>query len=199
MGFSEKMLQADEELVLLLRPHWWALIDAIAVLVGAVVLGVLGLALGNGVLQSGAAVVLLAALVYFLFRYLRWSRTNFVVTTERVIFQQGLIARRGTQMPLEKINTVDFHQSFFERIIGAGDLVLESGSEAGIETFSDIRKPLEVQQVINQQMDLHEKGGWAPRPVSIPEQIQQLADLRDRGVLSVAEFEAKKNDLLGRM
>jgi hypothetical protein len=43
--------------------------------------------------------------------------------------------------------------------------------------------------------------GVAPEPatVSIPEQISQLASLRDQGILSSEEFEAKKKDLLNRM
>ena len=193
------MLHEDEELVLSLRPHWWALVDGIAALLGAVVLGVVALISALGALQVLAAVVLVVALLFFANRFVRWSRTNFVVTTERLIYQRGLVARTGTQMPLEKINTVDFHQSFFERLIRAGDVVIESGSESGVQTFSNIRDPLAVQQEINRQMDRHEKGGWTPRPASIPEQIAQLADLRDRGLLSSAEFEAKKADLLNRM
>ena len=39
----------------------------------------------------------------------------------------------------------------------------------------------------------------APAPQSIPEQISQLAGLRDQGILSPEEFEAKKKDLLDRM
>lgn len=34
---------------------------------------------------------------------------------------------------------------------------------------------------------------------SIPEQIQQLAALRDQGILTAEEFESKKQDLLARM
>lgn len=199
MGFSTELLQDDEELILVIRPHWWALIDAVAALVGAVVLGAAALLSAFAPLLLAAAVVLVVALGFFTLRYLRWSRTNFIVTSERVIFQQGLVARRSTHMPLEKINTVDFHQSVFERLIGAGDLIIESGSEAGVESFSDIRRPLSVQQEINKQVDRHEKGGWGQRPVTIPEQIAQLADLRDRGLLSTDEFEAKKADLLSRM
>lgn len=193
------MLQDDEELILAIRPHWWAIIDGIAALVAAVVFGIVALAFGNGALRIAAAVALVAGLALFGARYIRWIRTNFVVTSERIIFQQGLVARRGTQMPLEKINTVDFRQSVFERMIRAGDLIIESGSETGVTTFSDIRRPLEVQQEINRQMDLHEKGGWAPRTATVPEQIAQLAELRDRGLLSDQEFEAKKADLLNRM
>ena len=42
-----------------------------------------------------------------------------------------------------------------------------------------------------------------PEPVApvadIPDQIRKLADLRDAGILSTAEFEAKKSELLARM
>ena len=37
------------------------------------------------------------------------------------------------------------------------------------------------------------------RSANIPEQLRQLADLRDSGVISAAEFEAKKAQLLERM
>ena len=158
--------------------------------------------------QAATGLLIVAALLWLVGRYLRWATTNFVVTSERVVFRQGLVARRGTQMPLEKINTVDFHQTLWERIVGAGDLVIESGSEAGVETFSDVRKPEAVQQEINRQMDHHEKGRWptsqsyaasAAPSLSIPEQLEKLAELRDRGVVTAAEFEATKAQLLNRL
>ena len=146
--------------------------------------------------------------MYFIVVYVRWATTNFVVTNERVVSRSGLVSRRGSQIPLEKINSVEFHQRLFERILGAGDLVIESGSEAGIDTFSDVRKPLAVQQEINRQIDIHEKTRWAGRAApaapaapadSIPDQLEKLAALRDRGVLTPAEFEAKKTQLLDRL
>jgi len=201
VGFSEKLLHADEQIVLELHPHWFSLIKPIGALVAAVALGVASLVVGVTVLQWAALAVLVAALLLFAQRFSGWVRTDFVVTTERVIYQQGLVSRRGTQMPLEKINTVDFQQSVFERLIGAGDLILESGSDRGTETFSDVRRPMAVQHVIQEQMDRHEKmamGGGA-RQATVPEQIAQLADLRDRGLISSEEFELKKADLLRRM
>ncbi len=200
MAFPEKMLHPGEQIILELHPHWWALMDGIGSLLIAVALGVGSLVLGIGVLQWVALAVLVLALALFAQRYLRWVRTDFIVTSERVIFQQGMVSRRGTQMPLEKINTVDFQQSVFERLIGAGDLVIESGSERGVTTFNDVRRPMDVQQTIQEQMDRHEKlGQGGGRPATVPEQIAQLADLRDRGLISDEEFETKKNDLLGRM
>lgn len=200
MAFSEKMLQPGEEVIVELHPHWWALIDAVAALAVAVALGVAALVAGIEVFRWVALGALVVALVLFAHRYLRWQRTIFVVTSERVIFQQGIVARRGTQIPVEKINAVDFQQSIFERLIGAGDLVVESGAEQGVTTFNEIRRPMQVQHAIQEQMDRHEKmahgGGYR---ATAPEQIAQLADLRHRGLISDAEFETKKNELLGRM
>jgi uncharacterized membrane protein YdbT with pleckstrin-like domain len=208
VAFPPRLLQEDEDLILDLKPHWWYLAPAGAGLVAAIVLGMASLGVDQSVIRILAGALVLAALVWFAVVYVRWATTNFVVTSERVIFRQGLVARRGTQMPLEKINTVDFHQTLWERIVGAGDLVIESGSEAGVETFSDVRKPEAVQQEINRQMDHHEKGRWpssqayaspATPSLSIPEQLEKLAELRDRGVVTAAEFEATKAQLLNRL
>jgi membrane protein YdbS with pleckstrin-like domain len=210
VAFPTKLLQPHEELVLDLRPHWWYLAPVGAALAGAAVLGMVTLGAGApSPIKVLAGLLIVAALIVFAVRYVRWATTSFAVTSERIIFRQGLVARRGVQMPLEKVNTVDFHQNIWERLIGAGDLVIESGNEHGLETFTDIRKPLAVQQEINRQMDLHDRNRWAPPPapvdppaalgLTVPEQLEKLAELRDRGVLTPAEFEATKAQLLDRL
>ncbi len=88
------------------------------------------------------AVGVLAALGWFGFTYLRWTTTSFIVTTDRLISRVGVLSRSGIEIPLEKINTVFFRQSLFERIIKSGDLEIESASEEGTQDFSDIRRPL---------------------------------------------------------
>ena len=62
-----------------------------------------------------------------------------------MISRSGVVAKTGIEIPLDRINTVFFNQSFFERIIGAGDLGIESAGEGGRENFSDVRKPALVQ------------------------------------------------------
>ena len=119
-----------------------------------------------------------------------------------------MIAKKGIEIPLERINTVFFNQTIFERMLGAGDLSIESGGETGKESFSDVRKPSAVQNEIYRQMELNNSrmySGRAPgeaapaAAASIPEQIDQLDDLRKRGVFSEAEFAEKKAELLRRM
>ena len=211
MAFPPDMLNDNEEIVVDLRPHWWYITPAGALLAAAVILGILVLtATGNSALRILAGLIVLAALGLFVVRYVRWAGINFVVTSERVISRTGVIAKKGIEIPLDRINTVFFNQSLFERLIGAGNLGIESAGEGGRQTFEDIRKPRNVQQAIYRAMEADETrrfesmgraaGGARGEPGdSIPDQIKKLDELRRSGVLTDAEFEAKKRDLLDRL
>jgi len=215
MPFPKNLLTDEEQLILDLRPHWWFLAQASSVLFVAVVLGVVALAADwPSAIRFIAGLLVLGALGYFGIIYARWTTTNFVVTTERVISRTGVVAKKGIEIPLDRINTVFFNQGLFERLIGAGDLGIESAGEGGRQTFTDIRKPNLVQNEIYRQKEAYDdrrlqklssaaSGAAAAAPAapaaSIPEQIEKLDQLRRQGVITDAEFEAKKRDLLDRM
>ena len=97
-----------------------------------------------------------------------------------------------------------FSQSILERMVGSGDLVIESAGELGRQNFSNVRKPSAVQNEIHKQMEANENRKFdrvstAAPGDSIPAQIAQLDDLRQRGAITQAEFDQKKQDLLDRM
>lgn len=223
MAFPPELLNRDEEIVVDIRPHWWFITPASITLGAAVFIGLLiWLNTGDGtleqVLQLFWGVVVLVALAWFAARYAKWVTTNFVVTTDRVIYRVGVFAKHGIEIPVEKINAVHFDQRIFERILGLGTLRIESASETGASEFEDIRKPSAVQNLIHQQMeaqgdrdvqriiDATRSGGQSPPPppppsptLSIPEQIEKLDELRERGAITEEEFQAKKAELLKRM
>ena len=76
-----------------------------------------------------AAIVVTA--IWLVVRYLKWITTNFVITSDRLIFRHGVVAKSGIEIPLERVNNVNFNQGIFERMLGAGDLLIESGGEDG--------------------------------------------------------------------
>jgi membrane protein YdbS with pleckstrin-like domain len=205
--FSRKLLNDGEEIALDLHPHWEFFIKSTVALVVAVGLGLLLLAWGwEGLSLAVVGIAVLVALVWFGLTYARWATTNFVVTTDRLIYRHGVLAKHGIEIPLERVNTVFFSQSILERILGSGDLVIESAGEMGRQNFSNVRKPSAVQNEIYRQMVCNENRKFdriGTRPPaagpSVPEQIQQLDALRQQGVLTEAEFQAKKAELLGRM
>lgn len=210
MPFPRHLLTDDEDLVLDLRPHWWYLAPAAALLAVAVLFGLLALINDwPSWISVPIGVWVLVALGYFGIRYLTWTTINFVVTSERVISRTGVVSKQGIEIPLDRINTVFFNQSVFERMIGAGDLGIESAGEGGRQTFTDIRRPNLVQNEIYRQVEgledrkLHRLGqaasSGAPAEASIPEQIEKLDQLRRQGVVTDEEFETKKRELLDRM
>ena len=208
MPFPRKLLNDGEDVVLDLHPHWWFFAPHIAALVAALAIG-LGLLAVDAPAAVGvfAGVLVIACLLVFGVRYAQWITINFVVTTDRLIYRHGVIAKHGIEIPLERVNTVFFSQSIFERILRTGDLVIESAGERGQQSFSNVRNPSAVQNEIYKQMENNENrkfdrinvnagGGQAD---SIPEQIRDLDELRKQGLLSDAEFNQKKQELLDRM
>ncbi|QGG94808.1 PH domain-containing protein [Actinomarinicola tropica] len=210
MAFPEDYLHPNEELILDLKPHWFRLVLPAGALVVALLVGlVVVLNEVHAVVNLAVGVLLIAAVAWFGVEYARWVSTHFVLTSDRVIHRSGIISREGIEIPLERINTVFSSQSVFERMIGAGDLVIESASTEGRQEFNDMRKPGSIQNEIyvameeneNRKFDRIGRGG-APAPAAAPsiaEQIEQLDSLRQRGLISEEEFTRKKSELLDRM
>jgi uncharacterized membrane protein YdbT with pleckstrin-like domain len=203
--FSSKLLNEGEDVVLDLHPHWVYFVKSALAFLVAVAIGVLLLAWGwEGFTLAGSGVLILVALIWLGVTYLKWVTTNFVITTDRLIYRHGVISKHGIEIPLERVNTVFFSQGILERIVGSGDLVIESAGELGRQDFANVRKPSAVQNEIHKQMEANENRKFdrvnAPRgAATIPEQIAQLDDLRQRGAISQAEFDQKKQQLLDRM
>jgi uncharacterized membrane protein YdbT with pleckstrin-like domain len=210
VAFPHDYLHPNEELVLDLKPHWFRLVPSSATLVGSLVLGVLVWAkVDNQVVSILVGLLILGALGWFGISYTSWTSTHFVVTSDRLIHREGIVSRSAVEIPLDRINTVHSSQGLFERLIGAGDLVIESASAEGRSEFHDVRKPTQVQNEIyiakeraeDRRFERYAQGGAAAAAAgpSIPEQIEQLDALRQRGVISEEEFARKKAELLGRM
>ena len=206
--FPTKLLNDGEEIVLDLRPHWatifWPVVLVVLALAAAVVFNVL---VGGTIANIGGTALVVIVGIWTFVRYLRWRNDNFVVTTDRLVYRSGVISKHGREIPLDRLNDISFHQSIFERVIGAGDLMIESAGEHGQQTFHAIPHPNRVQNEIYRQVEAYKDrdaarrsgGGLGPAPLSVPEQLEKLDELRQRGVISQAEFEAKKAQLLDRM
>jgi uncharacterized membrane protein YdbT with pleckstrin-like domain len=204
MAFPTRLLIEGEELILDLRPHWVALImPAVAVVVTLAVMLVLYDTFEEDILDTVVGVAgLLFLLAYPVRRVVDWLTSHFVVTSDRIIHRRGFVAKYSMEVPLEAINDVRFEQGILDRVIGAGTLVVQSASEAGRQVFDDIRRPEEVQKTIYHQGELNQQrmsgGGAGRRPShSATSELERLADLRARGVLTEEEFQAQKRRILG--
>jgi uncharacterized membrane protein YdbT with pleckstrin-like domain len=205
MPFPKKYLNANETIALDMHPHWWYFSEPAMSLLGSIVLGIVVLAKtdsgtnGRKVLGVIALALLVLTAVWLVIRYLNWLTTNFVITSNRLIFRHGVIGKSGIEIPLERVNNVNFNQSMFERLLGAGDLLIESGGEDGQQRFTDIRHPAQVQNLIHAQMEGHfqKRASYvAPPTGDVTEQLERLEGMLQRGTLTQEEFDAQKAKLL---
>lgn len=215
MPYPKKLIREGEEVVLDLKPHWWFFWRQIITGAVLLVLLVMLVAWSGGTVEDvawwGWAIAAVVFVGWLGTAYLSWQFTYFVLTSQRVVYRTGVLAKKGVEIPLDRINNINFHQGIVDRIVGAGSLEVESAGQDGETRFTDVRHPDAVQQEIYKQMeeDAKRRASWvrgdaapaaaAPAGPDIAEQIRQLADLRDKGLITAAEYETKKAQLLERM
>jgi uncharacterized membrane protein YdbT with pleckstrin-like domain len=104
-----------------------------------------------------------------------------------------VFTRGGVEIPLEKVNNVNFHQTLAERLVKAGDLLIESGGEDGAQTFSDIPNPSFVQNELSLAIEQNDRRRYSTSPAetrssgTYAEQLQALHSLEASGVITRAE------------
>ncbi|MDQ3006138.1 MAG: PH domain-containing protein [Chloroflexota bacterium] len=131
-----------------------------------------------------------------------WRNKAYIVTNRRVIQISGVFSKDVVDSSLEKVNDVKMSQSFLGRVFGYGDIEILTASELGVNLFHEINEPVEFKQAMlnaKERMGYDEMGGDARPQADIPTMIARLDDLRKKGILSEAEFQEKKAELLSKM
>jgi len=205
MGYPERLLSEGEEIVRQFRPHWrmlflpagWTVLF-IAVLVGAYAF----ITDPEGWIKVTRLIVIgAAAIAWFrlaLYPFIAWWFTWYILTNQRLISRSGVLARKGLEIPLERINDVQFSQNILERMLRSGDLLVESAGELGQSRFEDIPAPQEFQSLLYSVREDRSKSlsGGSPAPSAVGD-LEKLAKLYKDGLVTEEEYEAQKAKLLG--
>lgn len=205
MPYPTKLLNDDETVAVDLHPHWMHFAEPVIALVGSIVLGIVSLffdgTLGR-VLMWISIVLIVGTALWTVKRYIDWATSHFVVTNRRLIYRSGWIRHEGIDIPLDRVNNIGIKRSVIERMVGAGDLLIESAGQSGQQEFFDIRQPDRVRNTIDEQIQSMRGGGRShvPPPPStgdVATQLEKLEGMLERGTLTIDEFEAQKRRLLG--
>ena len=174
-------------------------------------------------------VLLLVGLGWLAYVYMEWYSQDYLVTNRRVIKVEGILGKRSADSSLEKINDAVLQQSLFGRMLGYGDLDIMTAAEESVDRYRMLsqaqtfkRTMLDEKHKLEQEVfqipapplratTLPPPPPAQPAPVAAPagpremssdeitSALGNLADLRDRGAISPEDYEAKKQDLLGRL
>ncbi len=226
MGYLEGLMGKNERIVLITRQHWIVVLGTILVngffIVLLLGIGVLATILGAPILAgflgpftwaplAVMAVIAILPLWNLMWEYLHWWNDMYVVTTRRIIQVEGIINKHTIDSSLEKINDVVLTQSALGRMLSYGDLEILTGSEIGVNLLRRISEPVRFKtEMLNQKEGLGELDAFESvarrtmaegQPVTsdIPALIAQLDDLRKKGLITDAEFQAKKTKLLSQI
>lgn len=202
--YPDRLLTDDETIVAEFHPHWRVLLLPILWLVLTVGAVVAALQVPDPPGWLVPAVALLSA-VFLLGLgvppFIQRQFTLYVLTSERIVVRTGVLTRNSREIPLESISNVVFNQSVIERMLGYGDVMLESSGETSTTLLEDVPDPEAFQSqvyAVREQRSMHFTGGnsgpAAPRDST--SRLAELADLHDRGKLTDAEYEAEKAKLL---
>ncbi|MCZ2812313.1 PH domain-containing protein [Modestobacter sp. VKM Ac-2979] len=159
MAYPDKVLAGDEEVVRHLHPHWltvfWPIVAFLA-LVGLASFGAAVVPAGDQqgtyrLVVVGVAVVLAVLLVVA--PLLRWRTTHYVITTHRLLYRVGILARHGRDIGLSRITDVSYRQTLGERLVNSGTVSIETAGEGGPTVFRAIPDSEGVQQLLNQLVE----------------------------------------------
>ena len=207
MAWPEDSLSEGENIVTEFRQHWKLLIVPIAWFVLAlVVIGLIEWVLPDGDAWDWVQWILMLAVIgaaiWFVLRpIVSWLTTLYVLTNERLITRRGLIAKSGIEIPLENITNVNFSQTAIERMLGTGDLLVESAGTTGQSEFHNIPRPDNFAALlykVREERSVSIQGGTVVQaPDADPtEQLQRLKQLHNDGILTDEEYQAKRQKLV---
>lgn len=154
MAFPDRLLNEGEEVMIDTHPHWWVFAGVVTRLVLAIAIAIAIVVKfdGKAVNYIGSGLIIVAILNVAVV-YLKWRTTDFVLTNDRLVTRRGIFSRDSREIPLDRVMDLSCHQSLFERVIGAGDLMIESGGERGQEVFSDFGNPFELQNAVHRAIE----------------------------------------------
>ena len=217
MSYAESLLAKDERILYAARQHWLApladgLRPIVLILVG-LLLVILQVHFGlTGVLLAVPAVVLIIGLVWMGIVYLTWRAEGYLVTNRRVIKVEGLLDKKAGDSSLDKINDAVLKQGIWARIFHYGDLDILTANDDAIDHYELIARVVDFKKAMLNAKNMLEdgfRGGYAPAPAApaaakatgedTAATLAKLADLRDKGAITQAEFDQKKAELLGRI
>jgi hypothetical protein len=204
--YLQGLLGEAEDVLLETHQHWFVLFGKIflELLVIGLLLG--GVVAGFTYFQTPALyglILLVIPAIGIMNDVLVWRNKAYIVTNRRVMQISGVFNKDIVDSSLEKVNDVKMSQSFFGRMFGYGDIEILTGSELGVNLFHEINDPIGFKTTMlnaKERLGFDNEVGVAGKVVKdIPTLIEELDQLRKKGIISDEEFQRKKTQLLEKI
>lgn len=158
MAYPHDQLTDGEQLLVQQHPHWKVLllpmIGGLVLVTGCCYLAALAASTSWHEIAWIALAVLgsVPLLGLMLAPWLRWKTTHFVVTSEKIMFREGILKRAGINIPLRRIASIRYEHDLNDRLFGCGTLIIEAMSDEPL-VFTDIPAVEQVHNLLYQAVD----------------------------------------------
>lgn len=120
------------------------------------------------VLDTAGLIVAGLASAYAGFNLLEWWRDRYVVTDQRVLLIEGIIAVRVSAVSLARVTETSYSRSIWGRLFGYGELKLDSaGEQLGLAALSYLPKPDAQYRLISSLLIRSREGGFHPNQTPV--------------------------------
>jgi membrane protein YdbS with pleckstrin-like domain len=164
VAISSKLLNDGETVVVDTRTHVKALLMPLIALI-ALLAAAIFLARQVGDSADGKVgwavwiIAALGAMFLVVIPFLNWLTASYTVTTRRLITRNGILTRRGHDIPLARISDVAYEHGLLDRMLGCGTLIISDASTNGSVQLHDIPRVEDTHRKINQLLnDLHHRN-----------------------------------------
>jgi membrane protein YdbS with pleckstrin-like domain len=149
-------------------------------------------------------IMLPASLFYFLFYAKRAN--HYAFTNKRILILKGWLSTHLTSIDYEKITDIHIKQGYFEkRFYKTGSMLIETAGSASHLVLNHVEDPYGLKKEldtirsrrIGHSVSNNSETSIKPQQSSNYKEIEELADLKDKGIISQHEFDTKKKQLLG--
>jgi len=170
-------LMQGERPISLARQHWSVvapsfLVLAVAVAGGLAVLVALPTAVGghdiSGVKRIVALVLIVGTALWTVVQFLQWRFVTYLLTDRRIVLERGVISRLTESISLDRVQNTVIKRPLGDRLIGAGNIEIESAGRDGVEVLHRVPKAQTFYNEVLQAID-GMRAGTGPAPPPSPD------------------------------
>jgi uncharacterized membrane protein YdbT with pleckstrin-like domain len=211
-SYLENLLGEREKIIYTDHQHWFTLarrifleivlilIIFIGAIVGAILLPTTFPAFPVPLLVAIGFAIMLIPVFTMTGDILDYSHRQFIITNRRVIQLSGIFNKNVVDSSLDKVNDVKMVQTAMGRLFNFGDIEILTASELGVNLFRQIANPVQFKTaMVNAKARLEGYDRAGEEEGSVPALIEQLDQLRKKGLLTEEEFQQKKTQLLEKL
>lgn len=149
--YSNDVADDDEKVIFSITPafyevgltYFWAMV--LSLIINAVI------AYAGGVWW----IMVVASAIIFIYpigRHIQFRHTVYSLTNVKVEIQSGIFSQTARNIPLRHIRDVTVSETFKERLIGIGDVLIDSDAVEGKITMNNINSPRRYADLILDQL-----------------------------------------------